>query len=105
MAALRKLQEYKAKKNQPPLWEPVKDELVTRVDLAGFPPSRIQMDQKGNELYLHGRDVSTDMKHKVREFEQHIPIAEDIDRETIHISGFANGRLVIGARRSSSVSD
>lgn len=46
MAALRKLQEYKAKKNQPPLWEPLKDELVTRVDLAGFPPSRIQMDQK-----------------------------------------------------------
>lgn len=60
---------------------------------------------QGNELYLHGRDVSTDMKHKVREFEQHIPIAEDIDRETIHISGFSKGRLVIGARRSSSVSD
>ncbi|KAH7697467.1 hypothetical protein AAVH_35449, partial [Aphelenchoides avenae] len=58
----------------------------------------------GKEIYLHGQETSADMKHKVRKFEAHVPVIDDVDAETIHITGYANGRLIIGARRNSIMS-
>lgn len=36
----------RSSQNKAPSWEQEKDELVYKVDLAGFPPSRIEMEQK-----------------------------------------------------------
>lgn len=36
----------RSSQNKAPSWEQEKDELVYKVDLAGFPPSRIEMEKK-----------------------------------------------------------
>jgi hypothetical protein len=76
--------------------------MIYKVPLEGFPPSRIQLDQKGDEIILHGNEADTSMKHSVRKFEQHVRVPDDILKETIHCGGINNGQLILSAKRRDS---